>query len=141
MKLAWLLLFMAPLVQAADAQYLNAADVLQTDGVLLICDNSSYFAFHADGAFRSFPRGASGRKFDGTWKKTSDNPLTVEAIAKLGWVNGFQPQGEYRRIVFVIYGGRKRAIERTDGPVSPYRELFESYFIIDELTLVAPFGK
>jgi hypothetical protein len=138
MKLAWLLLLMAPFARAAESSYLDAGDVLKTDGVLLICDNSSYFSFKADGVFRSFPRGASGRSLDGVWKKTNDNPLRVEVVAKVGWVNGSQPQGDdYRKIVFVIYGGSKRAVQRSDFAASQYKEVFEGYFILDELTKIA----
>jgi len=136
--LAGLLLLLVTFAHAAEPSYLNAEDVLRADGVLLICDNSSYFAFKADGVFCSFPRGASGRSFDGVWKKTNHNPLTVEVIAKVGWVNGLQSaRDDYRKIVYIIYGGTKRPVERSDFAAAQYKEVFEGYFILDELTRIA----
>lgn len=136
MKILLLWLSITNLVCAADTNYLHAADVLKSDGVLLICDGSSYYAFKADGTFRSFPRGMSGRVFDGTWKKTDENPLKLEVTAKMSWANGEQPQDDYRRIVFFVYGGGKRAMEKSDFGAYGYKEIFQGYFIIDELTKI-----
>ena len=73
---------------AADTNYLDAAAVLKIDGVLLLSDGSSYYAFKSDGSFHSFPMGMSGRCFTGTWKKSGDRTLKLEVLAKLGWQNG-----------------------------------------------------
>ena len=120
----------------ADQNYLVPGDVLKNDGVLLICDGSSYYAFKSDGGFRSFPHGMSGRCFDGTCKskKTDDNPVKLEVTAKLGWENGIQSKDDYRRIVFFVYAGRKRPVDKSDFGAFGYKEVFQGYFIIDELT-------
>jgi len=133
MKTLLIWLFVASVACGAEKKYFRAEDVLQSDGYLLISDGSSYYAFKGDGTFLSFAHGISGRTFAGTWIKSQGDPLKLEVRAKMGWDNGFQP-GEYRRIVFFVYGGNKRAVEKSEFRANGYKDLFEGYFIIDEMT-------
>jgi hypothetical protein len=115
---------------AADTNFLDAADVLKDDGVLALTDGSSYYVFKTNSTFSSFPISISGRCFDGTW--TADprySRFTVEA--KETWMNGFSATNEYRRIVFVVYRGRKKpAADRR------MKYIFDGYFIIEELVKI-----
>ncbi len=125
----------------AEQDYLLAGDVLKNDGVLLICDNSSYYAFKADGSFHSFPNSVGGRCFIGTWKQSGSNPLKLEVTAQKSWMNGAQPQAQpqddYRRIVFFVYRGIKYPVNKSYPYAVDYKEVFGCYFFIDELTKIS----
>ena len=124
---------------AADPSYIDPADVLKNDGVLLISDGASFYAFKSDGVFYSFPCGMSGRGFHGTWKNTSQIPHTMkfEVTAEMSWMNGSMPlKGNYRRIVFFVYPGGKRPIDKYEFSASGCKWVFQGYFIIDELTKI-----
>jgi hypothetical protein len=49
-------------------------------------------------------------------------------------MNGIQSHGEYRKIVFVIYGGSTEP-NRFAGPGIP-KKIYRGYFIIDEFTKI-----
>jgi hypothetical protein len=78
------------------------------------------------------PLPISGREFEGHWT-ASDYTFTV--TAKLGWMNGTSTGNDYRRIVFRIYDVQKRPPETKPGEM-PHPDLFDSYFIIDELVKI-----
>ena len=126
--------FLALVLAASPA--IGPAEVLKADGSLTLTDNASYFVFKADGTFRSFPVGMSGRTFEGTWQEEG-GLQRVEVLAKQGWLNGVSALDEYRRIVFTIYSGQRRAVVGQGVKV-----VFDGYFIIDELVKVpAPVTK
>ena len=116
-------------------------EVLRADGLLVLTDGSSYFLFVRDGTFRSFPCGLSGRTFQGTWTAPFGSPciFTVEATAS--WVNGVSAANDYRNIIFVVYMGNKRPLDKAaltavPAPPKEVREVWDGYFIIDELTKI-----
>ena len=120
---------------------LQPNDVLRVDGSLALTDGSSYFVFERDGSFHSFPCSLSGRTFQGTWTAPYDSPclFTVEAAAS--WVNGVSALNDYRKIVFVVYRGNKKAVTATFGVAAPPKEVWDGYFIIDELTKIKTLSK
>jgi hypothetical protein len=131
------LLFATPLL-AWDAQYLSPDDVLKADGSLVLTDGNSYFIFTRDGTFRSDPvDGMNGRTFTGSWTTTASEPSVFTVKAKLGWINGASAPDDYR-IVFAVYRGHKRAADHAwfGGGERP-KEVWEGYFLIEELVKVS----
>jgi hypothetical protein len=118
-----------------DAKSSNASDLINAEGQITISDGSSYYTFNKDKTFVSRPVGMSGRCFDGTWTADGDNPCNFTIAAKMRWMNGFNARDEYRKIVFWVYPGRIRIpVERTSSV--PNNELFEDYFLIEEITKI-----
>lgn len=76
-----------------------------------------------------FPAHISGRTFRGTWKATQSKPMSVEVIAEMGWDNGMSGPGNYHRIEFSIYGGRRKSHA---GPPR-ITKVFDAYYIISSL--------
>jgi hypothetical protein len=135
LTLIWLL--MSSLYCIADTNYLDPANVLKVDGVLTITDGSSCYVFRTNGTFSSFPVGISGRCFEGTWTSSSmQNLSTFTVEAKMSWMNGEQLLDEYRKIVFAVYAGRKKRLEKPQFGSIPSNEVFECYFIIQELVKI-----
>jgi hypothetical protein len=124
-------------VQAASPDTLKPRNALQADGSLTLTDGSSYFIFAQDGTFQSFPAGLSGRTFEGTWTAKDEGPTIFTVEAKQGWINGVSRTDDYRKIVFFIYSGHKRAVETQPfGGTLPSKEVWDGYFLIDELTRI-----
>ena len=119
---------------AAEPEYQPPLDILKKNGELTLSDTASYFVFSQDGTFRSFPVGMSGRMLTGKWTAKETNPIFMTVIAKVGWMNGIQPQDEYRKIVFVIYGGSSKPSSPTMR--SDIKNIYDGYFMIDELTRI-----
>ena|ERR1017187_1262264 len=131
------LLFSCVLI-SAKAQPLDPSDVLKQDGVLRISDGSSYYEFHTNGTFKSFPVGKSGRCFDGTWTSNTDpNSCHFTVRASMSWMNGITPikPSDDWKIVFAVYGGTRHPAERF------HPATFDCYFIIDELTSISKSDK
>jgi hypothetical protein len=121
----------------ADTNFLDPANVLKTNGVLTITDGSSYYVFRTNGTFSSFPIGISGRCFEGTWTSSSmPNLSTFTVEAKMSWMNGIQSPDEYRKIVFSVYAGHNKRLEKPHLANVPSNEVFQCYFIIQELVKI-----
>ena len=114
---------------AAEPTY-SPQEAISKFGSFSITDGSSYFTFSNDGKFKSGPMGMSGRELSGTWTIADKTELTV--IAQVGWMNGWQPQGEYRRIVFRVSNLRKRPAAQSMISMGAPTELFDSYCLIEE---------
>lgn len=127
--------FLSGICLAAEPNkdWLDPLQVLKQKGALRITDGYSYFEFKNDGTFNSSPLGQSGRVFTGTWTLNKDNPATFVVKAKMYWMNGGQPQNDFRRIVFVIYNGRRAVHPRG----WPFKNYFDGYFLIDELVKIS----
>jgi len=157
-----LILAFAGALFASDKGYRPPLEILKQDGYLALCDSSSYFVFAQDGTFSSFPVGVSGRILRGTWKSKGENPVVVTATAKMGWVNGMQPQDEYRRLVFAIYGGHSEPFAdgerygmffeppskpplvsrysnppKIDPTVVTIKNVYRGYFLVEEFTKIS----
>jgi hypothetical protein len=130
--LLFLLLTSARFIAAAEDTKMPAFKAIEQFGSISITDGSSFFTFSKDGSFRSGPLGISGREFEGRWT-ASDYTFTV--TAKRGWINGASTGKDYRRIVFMIYYVQKRPPEAKPGMI-PHPDLFDTYFIIDELVKI-----
>jgi hypothetical protein len=121
-------------VSAAEPTYWPQ-EALDKFGAFTITDGSSYFTFSRDGKFKSGPMGLSGRELNGTWTVADKTEMTV--IARVGWMNGHQPQDDYRRIVLSISSLRKR--ERATQPTVSFgapADLFDGYFYIEEFVKI-----
>jgi len=118
---------------SAEDPALKPLEAIEQYGSISISDGSSWYTFNKDGSFRSGPFSISGRTFNGRWEQEGQK-FTV--TAQLGWANGFVIENEYRRIKFVIYYVTKIPPEK--GPVLGERpkDMFSSYFIIDELVKI-----
>ena len=128
------LLFSASSFVATAADTLIAPlQAIEQFGSVAIADGSSYFEFSKDGSFHSGPLGMSGRTMKGYWTKDADGHLV--ATVRLGWINGFPPENEYRRIVFFISHVTKRAVPLKPD-FDPSTEIFDSYFFIDGMTTI-----
>ncbi len=127
------LLCAAPLIATAEEDSFSPLKAIKQFGGISITDGSSFFTFSKDGSFRSGPLGISGREFEGHW--TADGPRLV-VTAKLGWINGVSTGHDYRRIVFVIYSVRRRPPENKPSLGGAQPELFDCYFLIDELVSI-----
>ena len=158
----FLFLAFAGTLFASEKSYRPPLEILKQDGYLALCDSSSYFVFGQDGTFSSFPVGISGRMLKGTWTSEGENPGVFTATAKMGWVNGMQPQNEYRRLVFAIYGGHSEPFadgerygmffeppskpplvsEHSNPPeihstVVTIKNVYRGYFLVEEFTKIS----
>lgn len=136
MKIIALFFFLTWSAFAANIEYHPPLDILKRDGELALSDTVSYFVFSQDGTFRSFPVGMSGRMLSGKWTAKETNPVFLTVIAKVGWMNGAQPVDDYRKIVFVIYGGYSSPSPPNASP--SIKSIYHGYFIIDEFIRIPP---
>jgi len=131
MKILLSCLFASCLFISARAQSLDPSDVLKQDGILRVSDGSSYYEFRTNGTFHSFPVSVSGRTFDGSWTSSAGPySITFTVTAKMGWLNGIQPQPDDWKIVLRVDAGLKRPADRL------HMEVFDGYFIFEELTKI-----
>jgi hypothetical protein len=131
---AWIAVIaaMVATVDAAEPTYWPQ-EAFDKFGGFTITDGSSYFTFSKDGKFKSGPVGLSGRELRGTWVLADRTELTVSA--QVGWMNGLQPQDEFRRIVFRISSLRKRPAP-SGVHFADLDELFDSYCLIEEFVKI-----
>ena len=117
-----------------------------THGYLAVLDKGTVYAFYQDGVFASFPFGASGRTYFGTWTGKMDGKGSVTAIAREGWINGLSSNSEDFKIVFCISSGHTEPIPKDslwrihegsfglagDKP-RQIEKFFKGHFIIEEI--------
>ena len=120
-------------VSAAEPTYWPQ-EALDKFGAFTITDGSSYFTFSRDGKFKSGPMGLSGRELSGTWTVADKTEMTV--VARVGWMNGLQPQDDYRRIVLRISSLHKRTTQPAVSFGAP-ADLFDGYFYIEEFVKIS----
>lgn len=128
-----LFFFSSTLFVAAADTLIPPLQAIEEFGGISISDGSSYFSFSKDGSFQSGPLGLSGRTMRGRWTKDADGRLV--ATVKLGWINGYFSDDQYRRVVFFISHLTKRTV-----PLKPdfgtSAEVFDSYLFIDGMTVI-----
>ena len=109
---AILLLLFAGWLPTTRAEYLSPLDVLKADGKLFLTDGVTLYVFSLDHTFHAFPDGNNGRTYDGTWSAEQTNTVrcTFTVEAEQGWINGASLRGEYRKIVFRVYGGSNHVV-------------------------------
>lgn len=110
------------------------ADLLRTDGELVLFDGASLFVFKADGTFESMPNGMSGRTLSGKWKNPPGEPAIFEVVATQSWLNGASSRDDYRKLSFAIYDGTTKAFTATLG--ASVKKVFDGYWLLQELTKV-----
>ncbi len=131
-----LLIFLGVAMAAAAETNCTPRQALESFKQFTLSDGASYYRFAEDGTFKSGPMGMSGRELNGTWK-TSDGERFI-IVAKVGWMNGLNLPGDYRRIVFHISHLRKQTPKtEPSGGISiggspPPEDLFQGYWFIDE---------
>ena len=135
MKMILLALFWVVTALGAAEPTYSPQEAMNKFGSFSITDGSSYFTFYNDGKFMSGPMGMSGRELNGTWTIADKTELTV--VAQVGWMNGLQPQEEYRRIVFRVSNLRKRETAQSTVSMGAPTELFDSYCLIEEFVKIA----
>jgi len=133
-----LLILVASSMSHASEDKLSALHALEQKKAITISDGVSYYTFKADGNFASGPIGMSGRTISGTWKVDTGRPNAPFVVeGKWSWVNGISRNDDYRRMVVSIWPGSFRPAigAEKDGFLSA-KEMFDCYFVIDELTAI-----
>lgn len=126
---------MSLLALALTASLLTTApaELLESDGELVLFDGASLFVFKADGSFESMPNGMSGRTLSGKWKNPPGEPLIFEVIATQSWLNGVSMKDDYRKLSFAIYDGTTKPFSPTLGAPA-VKKVFDGYWLLQELT-------
>ncbi len=126
-------LFLPFLLQAAPDS-ISAEKAIQAKGSITISDGSSFYTFREDGSFQSGPRGLSGRVITGKWKIRNDRPMSIFIVdGEWSWMNGSSLNDDFGRIVFDIRPGVFRKTSAEERQFTLSGEVFECYFLIDEL--------
>lgn len=127
-------LFLPALLQAAE-ETISPEKAIHSKGSITISDGSSFYTFREDGSFQSGPCGISGRLITGKWKISNDRPDSLFIVdGEWSWMNGASLQDDLGRIVFDIRPGVFRKASKEEQQFTLSSEIFECYFLIDELT-------
>ena len=141
MRMFLIYLLLGSAIFAADVARVQPEQVLKEDGILVISDGSSVYAFKADGSFSSSPlKGFRGRCLKGTWTPNYNDMTVVTVKAKVNWVNSLSTADDYRKIVFFLSSGKRRLSLKDewcgiDPPIKPI-SIFDCYFLIDEMVKI-----
>ena len=122
------------LLEAADVR-IAPLDAIRDKESITISDGSSFYTFRKDGSFDSGPCGLGGRRITGTWAISDDRPNTSFVVdGQWSWINGLSNAEDFRRMIFDIRPGVFRKTTDEESHFTLGSEIFQCYFLIDELT-------
>jgi hypothetical protein len=122
------------LLEAGDGK-IAPMDAIRDKEYITIFDGSSFYTFRKDGSFDSGPCGIGGRRITGTWAPSQDRPnISFVVDGQWSWIDGLSNSEDFRRMVFDIRPGVFRKTTDEESHFLLSREIFQCYFVIDELT-------